>query len=250
MRLDVYLVEKEFFCSRTKARQAIERGEVFFNGNQIMKPALDIDEWATHLVEIRAKSAYVSLGGFKLEKALNDFGFDVNGLIVADVGASTGGFTDCVLQNGVKKVYAVDVSEGLLHSKLSSDDRVVSLIKNARALEKSDFDFPLDLIVADLSFISITYVLKVFSKLLKDGKHAIILIKPQFETGERKRFKNGIVRDGKIHKDVCDRIFQECQKNDLTPIKYTRAPEVDGKNLEFLVLLEKNSKTIPIKFEG
>ncbi len=248
MRLDVYLVQKKYFDSRTKARQAIERGEIYLAGKAVYKPAFEIDETSLNDVEIIAKSSFVSLGGYKMEKALNDFNYSVKDFIVADIGASTGGFTDCLIQRGAKKVYAVDLNDGLLHDKLKKDDRIISVIKNARQLEKKDFDEKIDLLVADLSFISISYVLEIFSKLLDDESCAIILIKPQFETGERKKFKNGIIRDEKLHRDICQRIFNECKNLNLIPINYTKAPEVDDKNLEFLVLLEKNSKKIPVEF--
>lgn len=241
MRLDVFLVENKFFDSRTKARQAIDRKEVFLDGKAVEKASFDVND-DTHKIEIFAEESFVSLGGYKLNKALNDFSYSVNNLVVADIGASTGGFTDCLIQRGANKVFAVDLNDGLLHEKLRNNSKVVSVIKNARQLERDDFSLPIDLIVADLSFISATYVLDVFSKLIRDDKHVILLIKPQFETGERIKFKNGIIRDSKIHQQVCEKIFSECIKNNLIPIKFTCAPKNDNKNVEFLVLLEKNSK--------
>ena len=214
MRLDNYLVEKGYFDSRTKAKQAIERGEIFVNKAKITKPAFDISDnnLATTIEYIYEKS-YVSLGGYKLEKGLKDLNVDVSGLIVADIGASTGGFTDCLLQNGAKKVYAIDLNEDLLHPTLKQDTRVSLIVKNAKNLKTSDFDSELDFIVGDLSFISITQVIPVLSKLIDKNKKAMLLIKPQFETGAHKKFKNGIIRDKNIHKEVCDNIIEVSKNN-------------------------------------
>ena len=176
MRLDNYLVEKNILDSRTKAKQAILRGEIYINGVAINKPAYDIDENSFCEVSYNYVDKFVSLGGYKLNKAINDFNLNVENFIVADVGSSTGGFTDCLLTKGAKKVFAIDLNDTLLHQKLKSDHRVVSLIKNARDLTKGDFDSQLDLIVADLSFISATLVLNVFSQLLSSGKKLIILV--------------------------------------------------------------------------
>ena len=238
MRLDVYLVEKGYFDSRTKAKQAIERGEVFLDGKVIYKSSLEI-VGEPNSVDLIRETEFVSLGGYKLHKALIDFNLVVKDLVVADIGASTGGFTDCLLKNGAKTVFAVDLNDGLLHEKLQRDDRVISVIKNARELTKSDFSLKLDMLVADLSFISATYVLKTFSELLDQGKKVVLLIKPQFETGGKKRFKNGIIRDSKIHKSVCESIFNFAQTVDLYPFDFTLAPKKDGKNVEFLLLLVK-----------
>ena len=238
MRLDNYLVEKEFFDSRTKAKQAIERGEILINNKKVLKASFEIKEDNVEIKHVY-ESKFVSLGGYKLEKALNDFNFAVNDLVVADVGASTGGFTDCLLQNGAKKVFAVDLNDTLLHSKLRSDDRVISIVKNAKDLNLSDFTASLDLIVADLSFISITQVVDVFSSLLSSGKNLILLIKPQFEMGEHKRFKNGIIKDKKIHDKVCENVIEIAKNNNLEKIDITSAPIYENKNLEFLLLLRK-----------
>lgn len=242
MRLDLYLVEKGYFDSRTKAKQAIERGEVYLDNTVISKSSLEISEDKKQKINIVSPESFVSLGGYKLNKALNSFMLDVNGLMIADIGASTGGFTDCALQRGAKKVYAVDLNDSLLSKKLQKDDRVVPIIKNARDLRVEDFNDRIDLIVADLSFISATYVLETFSKLIDDEGKIILLIKPQFEIFEKRKFKNGIVKDTKLHREICENIFSYAHKCNLFPIGFTSAPKTEGKNIEFLVLFSKNEK--------
>ena len=239
MRADEFLTINGFFDSRTKAKQAIERGEVFFNGKRVLKPSAETDGQAE--TEIKSAVCFVSLGGYKLAKALKDFQFDVNGLIVADVGASTGGFTDCLLQSGAEKVYAVDLNDGLLHKSLKGNNRVISVIKNAKALTREDVDGA-NLITADLSFISAKQVLSVFYDILPDDGNVILLIKPQFEIGERRRFKNGIIRDGKIIKNACKNVFDAAESAGFSAIKITTAPIFDDKNTEFLILLTKGKK--------
>ncbi len=240
MRLDNFLVENKIFDSRTKAKQAIERGEIFVKDKQITKSSLVCDNLLISDIEYRYQNKFVSLGGYKLEKALCDFDFSVQDLTVADIGASTGGFTDCLLQHGAKKVFAVDLNESLLHPKIIDDDRVVSIIKNARDLKTTDFSQPLDLVVADLSFISVTYVLETFSELLDSNKHLIILVKPQFETFKKSRFKNGIVRDKKLQETICKNVIDYSISCGFSLLSHTTAPIVKDKNVEFLILLRKN----------
>ena len=237
MRLDFYLVENGYFDSRTKAKQAIERGEIFINGKKIEKPAFDVVD--TPDVKHVFASKFVSLGGFKIEKALNDFEYPVNDLIVADIGASTGGFTDCLIQKGAKKVYAVDLNDQLLHKELKDNDKVKLIVKNAKDLEASDFDEDLDLLVADLSFISITQVIPAFSHLINKGKKMLLLIKPQFEIGQYKKFKNGIIRDEKIHLSVCEKVIDTAKQFGFEKIQLTTAPLNKDKNIEFLILFDK-----------
>ena len=238
MRLDNYLVDKDYFSSRTKAKQAIERGEIFVNKSKITKPAFEITD-SDVLIEYVCEKSYVSLGGYKLEKGLRELNVCVNGLIVADIGASTGGFTDCLLQNGAKKVYAVDLNDSLLHPSLKNDNRVSLIIKNAKELSSLDFDSKLDFIVGDLSFISITQVIPILSNLIDSQKRAMLLVKPQFETGGYKKFKNGIIRDKSIHKQVCDNVVDVARRNSFNFLGITTAPISKDKNLEFLILLEK-----------
>lgn len=240
MRLDAYLTENKFFDSRTKAKQAIERGEIFLNGKIITKPSYDVLEQDNCEIEWKREEDFVSLGGYKLSKALKDFKFSVNGLVVADIGASTGGFTHCLIKNGAKKIYAVDLNDDLLHEKLKADSRVIPLIKNAKNLSCDDFDDKLDLLVADLSFISITQVLPIFSNLIDNGRHLIILIKPQFEIGEKRKFKNGIVKDEKLRQKICENVIDYARGVGLKMLDITTAPIIDGKNVEFLILLKKD----------
>lgn len=244
MRLDNFLTEKGYFDSRTKAKQSIERNEIFVNGKLTNKPSLDVNEHV--IIDRVVETEYVSVGGFKLQKALRDFDFSVNGLVVADIGSSTGGFTDCLLKNGAKRVYPVDLRDDLLHEKIKSNPNVFPIIKNAKELILSDFNDELDLIVGDLSFISLTQVLPVFHELIDDYKKLILLIKPQFETGQKRRFKNGIIRDKKIHKDVCEKIYFQAIKAGLAPKKITSAPLSNDKNTEFLILLEKSGEVIDL----
>lgn len=239
MRLDNYLVQFGYFDSRTKARQAIDRGEIFVNGKLNTKASYDIDESIEPKIEYVYENSFVSLGGFKMFKALTDFNFDVQDLIVADIGASTGGFTDCLIKNGAKKVYAVDLNEKLLHPTLAKCDKVVSIIKNAKELTVNDFNDQLDLLVADLSFISATYVMNVFSSLLTLGKFAILLVKPQFELDERKKFKNGIIRDSKIQSAALEKVVNCAKECGFDHLKTTTAPLSKDKNLEYLILLKK-----------
>ena len=237
MRLDTFLVEQNILDSRTKAKQAIERGEIFVDDKNITKPAFEIfdEPEIKHVYQ----SKYVSLGGFKIEKALKDFNFSVQDLVVADVGASTGGFTDCLIQKGAKKVYAIDLNDELLHKNLKENNKVCLLIKNAKDLVKTDFAEDLDLVVADLSFISITQVIPTFSKLISSGKKLLILIKPQFEIGQYKKFKNGIVRDEKIHIKVCENVVNTANEFGFNKLLLTTAPINKDKNVEFLILFEK-----------
>ncbi len=240
MRLDSFLVGKGFFDSRTKAKQSIERGEIYLDDKLITKPAYEVVDLKTENVKIVCEKSFVSLGGYKLDKALNDFNFSVENMVCVDVGSSTGGFTDCLLKRCAKKVYAVDLNDKLLHEKLKADDRVVSIIKNARDLSSKDFIENIDLLVADLSFISATYVLDIFSALLTKDKKAIILIKPQFETGGKTKFKNGIIKDDKVRKLACEKVISCAENNAFSVIGLTNAPIVDQKNVEYLLFLIKN----------
>ena len=238
MRIDKYLASK--FGSRTKAAQAIERGLVLVNG-EIVNPSYDTDG-SDDFTFSEARENYVSLGGFKLGKAIRDFGFDADGKVFADIGASTGGFTDCLLQNGAKKVYCIDVGENQLDSSLA-DKNIVSIENfNARNLNKSLFSEPLDGVVIDVSFISLTYILDKVASVLDSGKHVIALIKPQFECENKNVGKNGIVKDARVREKIIAKIYNFALKCGLAPLKLTTAPQVKGKNLEFLMLFEKDGK--------
>ncbi len=242
MRLDNFLVENKYFDSRTKAHQSIKRGEVYVNDIVIVKPSYEVSDCSKANIKIIAQNSYVSLGGYKLKKALDEFNISLNGKIACDVGASTGGFTDCLLQNGIKMVYAVDLNDELLHISLKNDCRVKSIIKNAKHLEKKDFSYEIDILTADLSFISARQVVKVFYEILSDNGQAIILIKPQFETGERKKFKNGIIKDAKYREKACREVYDCAVSVGFGVKNLTTAPEIKGKNIEYLIHLSKNDK--------
>lgn len=238
MRLDKFLTEK--FGSRTKAANAISRNLVLVNGKSA-QPSYDIKD-SDDIKILVAEENYVSVGGFKLSKALKDFSYSVEGKIFADVGASTGGFTDCLLQHGATKVYCIDIGESQLHPNLLRSNVVVIDNYNARNLSAELFSEKLDGVVIDVSFISLTYILEAVSGVLDDGAHVIALIKPQFECESRKVGKNGIVRDSEAHRRILEKVLSFAENCNLIPQKLTNAPIVSGKNLEYVVLLEKNAK--------
>lgn len=237
MRIDKYLSEQ--FGSRTKAAAAVSEGLVLVNG-KVVKVSYEVMP-GDNIELIDASESYVSVGGFKLAKALKDFDFNVTGKIYADIGASTGGFTDCLLQNGVSKVYCIDVGESQLDERLLCEKTVVIDNFNARNLNSELFKEQLDGIVIDVSFISLTYILGAVSSVLKDGSYVIALIKPQFECENKKTCKNGIIKDAKVHEKILRKICTFADECGLVPQKLTNAPIIEGKNKEYLVLLEKNS---------
>lgn len=197
------LVNRGLVESRTKAQAIIMAGLVFSGETKITKAGHPIPEDAA--LEVRGKDhPWVSRGGLKLEKGLDEFAVDARGMIAIDVGASTGGFTDVLLTNGAAKVYAVDVGRGQLAWKLRNDDRVVVLEKtNARYLDETHIPDPIDLVVCDASFISLKTILPAAMALVKPGGHLIALIKPQFEVGKDNVGKGGVVRDPELHQAVC-----------------------------------------------
>ena len=203
-RLDVLLTERLYAETRTKAQAIIMSGNVYVNGQKADKPGTSFEE--TVEIEVRgAVCPYVSRGGLKLEKALRDFGVDVHGFVCSDSGASTGGFTDCLLQQGAKKVFAIDVGYGQLDWKIRSDERVVVMERtNIRYVTPEDLGEPLDLSVIDVSFIGLEIVLPTIKTLLKPTGQVLCLIKPQFEAGKENVGKKGVVRDPKIHQMVLD----------------------------------------------
>jgi 23S rRNA (cytidine1920-2'-O)/16S rRNA (cytidine1409-2'-O)-methyltransferase len=240
-RIDKLLVDKGLVESREKAQALIMSGVVFVNNQKIDKPGTKVPTDAN--IHIKEKMPYVSRGGFKLEKGLKVFNLDVKDKICLDIGSSTGGFTDCLLQNGAKKVYAVDVGKNQLHEKLIADSRVISIEEfNARYLTENEIPQKIDMLVCDVSFISITKILPNICNLLKEDFKGIILIKPQFELS-KKEVKDGVVKDKELHfkaiKSVIESLIQSCYciKNlDFSPIK---GPEG---NIEFLALIERKSE--------
>ncbi len=235
MRIDKYFAEK--YGSRTKAAEAVQGGLVLVNG-KIVSPSYEVK--SGDVFEFKeAYESFVSAGGYKLSKALKDFNASVSGGVFADIGASTGGFTDCLFQNGAKKVYCIDVGESQLSQKLKDKNVVVIDNFNARNLHKGLFTEKLDGATIDVSFISLTYILGGVAGILESGAQVFALIKPQFECESSHVGKNGIVRDSKIHKRIITKIYSFAESVGLAPIKLTNAPICKEKNMEYVILLEK-----------
>ncbi len=248
-RLDVALVEQGFAESREKAKRLIMSGIVYVNNQKSDKAGNTVK--ADDVIEVRGQPLkYVSRGGLKLEKAVNVFPIKLNGFICADIGASTGGFTDCMLQNGAEKVYSIDVGYGQLAWKLRTDERVVNLERtNFRYVTKEQIPEDLDFASVDVSFISLSHILPVMRELLKEGGTAVCLIKPQFEAGKEKVGKKGVVREKSVHIEVIEKIIDLIDENrfsllglDFSPVK---GPEG---NIEYLVYIRKEEN--PISAEG
>ena len=238
-RLDVLLTEQGYADTRSKAQAIIMSGQVYVNGQKADKPGVSYEE--TVELEVRgAVCPYVSRGGLKLEKALRDFGVDPTGFVCSDSGASTGGFTDCLLQQGAKKVFAIDVGYGQLDWKIRSDPRVVVMERtNVRYVTPEQLGEPLDLSVVDVSFISLRIVLPVIRTFLKENAGQVLcLIKPQFEAGKEKVGKKGVVRDPAVHKEVLDNFVALTQEIGFKILGLTFSP-VKGPegNIEFLAHL-------------
>lgn len=239
-RLDVLLVKKGFYQSRERAKASIMAGIVYVDGQKSDKAGNMIDENA----EITVKEnicPYVSRGGLKLEKAMKLWDFPLDDTVCMDIGASTGGFTDCMLQKGAKKVYAVDVGYGQLDYKLRIDERVVNMEKcNIRYVEPKDIADPIDFISIDVSFISLKLVLPVASKLLTENGHLVCLVKPQFEAGREQVGKKGIVRDRNVHREVIENVAGYALDSGLYPVGLTFSPVTGAKgNIEYLMHLSK-----------
>ncbi len=241
-RLDVLLVERGYAPSREKAKAIIMAGNVFVNGQREDKAGASFDPDRIKQLEVRgADIKYVSRGGLKLEKAIQVWGIMLDSLICMDIGASTGGFTDCMLQNGAQKVYSVDVGHGQLAWKLRNDERVVCMEQtNFRFMNAEDIEDELDFASVDVSFISLTKILLPARKLLKPRGEMVCLIKPQFEAGRDKVGKNGVVREAGTHREVIHRMLDyadsigfDVLKLDFSPIK---GPEG---NIEYLMYIKK-----------
>lgn len=243
MRADVFLYKSGIAKSRTSAQSYIESG-VLYKGKRIDKPSFDIpDDTCPDEITILSPAKYVGRGGLKLEKAIEYFGLDVKEKTVVDLGASTGGFTDCLLKSGASKVYAVDVGHDQLDSSLCSDKRVINLEgTDARTITGQMFTEDISIICSDLSFISQTKVFAAVSDVLTDGGLFVSLIKPQFEAGHI-HAKNGIIKDVKIHLSVIHNIIEEAEKYNLYAENFTISPVKGGDgNTEYLILLKKNGK--------
>lgn len=204
-RIDVLLVDRGLVASREKAQALVLAGAVFVNGQKMEKSGTAVADDAA--IEVKEGLKFASRGGFKLERALEHFQIDVSGRVCVDVGASTGGFTDCLLQRGAARVHAVDVGSGQLDWRLRTDARVVVHEGlNARHLKLEDIGEQVGLAVCDVSFISVTLILPALPPLLRDPGEIVILVKPQFEVGREQVGKGGIVRDAALHGQACDRV--------------------------------------------
>lgn len=240
-RLDLVVFELGHTDSREKAKALIMAGQVYINGQKELKAGATVKP--TDAIEVRgSKMPYVSRGGFKLAKAMDSFGLGLDGKTCMDIGASTGGFTDCMLQNGAIKVYSIDVGYGQLAWKLRSDERVVNMERtNFRNVTEAEIPDPIDFASVDVSFISLKIILPVMRERLKMGGQAVCLIKPQFEAGREKVGKKGVVRELSTHIEVLETITTFAFENgftllglDFSPIK---GPEG---NIEYLMYIEKS----------
>ncbi len=242
IRADIYLVAEGHAKSREAARRSIDAGLVTIDGKQVKKPSEKIDETAEHTISCESSIPYVGRGGLKLEAALDAFGIDPSGKICLDIGASTGGFTDCLLKRGAAHVYAVDSGHGQLASELEADPRVDSIEGvNARFLTKEMIGADADLIVMDVSFISQTLILPRFTKLLAPSGIAVTLIKPQFECGREAVGKGGIVKKPEHRLGAVRRVAASAAENGLYISALIRSPIEGGDgNAEFLALFTQN----------
>jgi len=239
-RIDKILVKKGFAPTREKAQALIMAGQVIVNGKRITKAGEKVPEDA--VIEVKASQKYVSRGGYKLEKALRDFKLDVKGLVCLDVGASTGGFTDCLLQHGAEKVYAVDVGTGQLDYKLRQHPKVVNYEKtDVRHLTEEQIPRPVDFLTIDVSFIPLEKVLPSAVKFLKDNGLIVALIKPQFELSP-KDVKKGVVRSEEKRREAIEKVVKFARENlKLSVLNLTKsAPKGPKGNEEFLILLKKD----------
>ena len=244
MRLDEYLVENEYFENLDVAQRQIMIGNVIINEQKIEKAGEIINIEKIKSIRIKEKDIpYVSRGGLKLEKAIKEFNLDFENKIVMDIGASTGGFTDCALQNGAKFVYAVDVGTNQLDWKLRTNNKIKSIEnKHINNLEKEDTEDEIDIIVMDISFISIKRVLHKIEEFLKKDGFTVFLIKPQFEA-EREDIEKGIVKDTDVHKKIIDDIVEEAKKYNLYLQNLTESPIKGTKgNTEYLAVFSKEER--------
>ena len=242
-RLDVLLVKRGLMNSRQQAKAVIMAGEVFVNGEREDKAGTTFDEKVDIVVKSN-KQKYVSRGGFKLEKAIDCWPIDLNDKICMDIGSSTGGFTDCMLQNGARKVYAVDVGTNQLAWSLRNNEKVVSMEKtNIRYLTSDQVNDKIQFASVDVSFISLSKILLPARELLEEGAQMVCLIKPQFEAGREKVGKKGVVRDKKVHIEVIEQVmlFAYNNKFDILDINYSPIKGPEG-NIEYLIYIQKKSE--------
>lgn len=241
-RLDVLMVNRGLAESREKAKAIIMAGQVYVNDQKEDKAGTMFDTQKPVTIEVRGNTLrYVSRGGLKLEKAMSHFDLSLEGKVCMDIGASTGGFTDCMLQNGATKVYSVDVGHGQLAWKLRNDERVVCMEKtNFRYVTKEDIGEELDFASCDVSFISLTKILTPAYNLLKLGAEMVCLIKPQFEAGKEKVGKKGVVRDKDVHIEVIEKVMDFAQGVgfEVCHLEYSPIKGPEG-NIEYLLHIRK-----------
>ena len=247
IRLDVALLERGFVDSREKGKALIMAGLVYVNNKKETKAGTFVK--SEDCIELRGeKMPYVSRGGYKLAKAVDQFGVQLDGCVCMDIGASTGGFTDCMLMNGAVKVYSIDVGYGQLAWKLRNDPRVINMERtNFRYVTKEQITDDVDFASVDVSFISLKKIIPVMKELLKDGGKAVCLIKPQFEAGKEKVGKNGVVRELSTHIDVVNDIYNFVLENgfsvlnlDFSPIKGPQG------NIEYLIYIRKDEEAVSL----
>lgn len=244
-RLDAAVFEQGFCDSREKAKTLIMAGVVYVNNQKADKPGMQIKD--DDSIEVRSNPLkYVSRGGLKLEKAMSSFDIKLDGLVCADIGASTGGFTDCMLQNGAKKVYSIDVGYGQLAWKLRTDPRVVNMERtNFRYVTKEQVPDELSFASVDVSFISLSLIVPVMRTLMRNDAYAVCLIKPQFEAGRDKIGKKGVVRDKSVHVEVVDNIIGMMLNNgfSVSGLDYSPVKGPEG-NIEYLILVQKSDQPV------
>ena len=247
LRLDAAVFEQGHAESREKAKALIMAGQVYVNGQKALKAGMFLKPEDS--LEVRgSKMPFVSRGGYKLEKALDSFGFKLDDAVCMDIGASTGGFTDCMLQRGAKKVYAIDVGYGQLAWKLRTDERVVNLERtNVRYLKAETVGEPIDFISVDVSFISLTLILPVAKTYLSENAQLVCLIKPQFEAGKENVGKKGVVRDKEIHKNVVNKIISFAIEAgfDVKGLTFSPVKGPEG-NIEYLIYLQNGKGVLDI----
>ncbi len=235
----MYLTQNEYTESRKKASDSIKAGNVFVDGKCVTKPAFEVTD--DSLVDFKGESIiYVGRGGLKIEKALKEFSIDVSGYTCADIGSSTGGFTDCLLQNGALKVYAIDSGTNQLHDKLRNDKRVVCMEGvNARHIKHDSLGEKCDIVVMDVSFISQTLLYENVKEIIKNNGLFVSLIKPQFEAGRENIGKNGIVTNEKVRLSVCEKIINTAKEYGFKNLGITDSPINGGDgNKEYLALFK------------
>ena len=247
-RLDILLVEKGIFTSRERAKTSIMAGKIFVDGQRVDKAGEKVNIDA-EIIFKGQEIPYVSRGGLKLEKAIKEFDICLNDKVCMDIGASTGGFTDCMLQNGAKKVFSVDVGYGQFAWKLRTDERVVCMERtNIRYVTPDDIGEPVDFASIDVSFISLMKIMPATKELLSDKGEVVALIKPQFEAGKEKVGKKGVVRDINVHKEVVKSIVDYLYSENLNVLSLSYSP-IKGPegNIEYLVYFTKD-KNLESKF--